>query len=59
MQYTLEQQNAIDSGEVQHCPCCSKVQPITLELLDLDADTEASIIVCMVCKNPIDFIQNL
>lgn len=50
---------AVSNGEVHYCNNCKKVQPIELTFFNPDQDSEPSLIVCLVCKESIGFIENL
>ena len=52
-------QQAVKDGEVHHCPNCQKVQPIELTMFNPDEDSEPSLILCLVCKESIGFIENM
>lgn len=50
---------ALNEGNIHYCENCKKKQPIELTKSDPDSDDEPDLIVCLVCGEAIDFIQNL
>lgn len=50
---------AIQEGNIHYCKSCKKKQPVRLTYLDPDQDTEATLIVCCICHEGIDFIENM
>lgn len=52
-------EQAVKDGEVHYCEHCKKKQPIELTFFNPDEDTEPTLIVCLVCKEAIDFIENM
>ena len=48
-----------NNGEQHYCPNCKKVQPIVLTNYNPDEDEQESLIVCKMCLEAIDFIENL
>ena len=52
-------EQAIYEGNIHYCFHCKKKQPIELTHYDPDEDVEPDLIVCLICGNAIDFIDNL
>ena len=49
----------IKVGEVYYCENCKKVQPVELVFYNPDEDDEEDLLICMICKEEIGFIQQL
>lgn len=52
-------EQAVKDGEVHFCPNCKQVQPIELTYYNPDEDVDPTLIVCLICGEPIDFITNI
>lgn len=46
-------------GNRHFCSHCNKVQPVELTFFNPDEDTEPTLLVRLVCKEAIDFIEKL
>lgn len=52
-------EQAVVDGEVHYCEHCKKAQPVELTFFNPDEDDEPTLLVCLVCKEAIGFIENL
>jgi len=52
-------EQALYEGNIHYCPHCKKKQPIELTCYNPDEDVEPILIQCLICLNPIGFIDDL
>ncbi len=53
-------EQAIKDGEVHYCENCKKIQPIELAHYNPDDITqEPDLIMCLICKDAIGFVENM
>lgn len=59
MEQSEKIKQAEQEGNIHYCPHCKKKQPIELTFYNPDEDTEPTLIVCLICREGIGFIENM